>query len=183
MEKNNVLESKLEKKPLEKSRLGRGLSSLIPPSAKIAGTPPVQAEEAPAAPPAPLQAVPEPAAASEDLVQQIAVDKIIANTYQPRSLPAVAGPIRLDPSGACASARQVSVYGGVCPQPPAPAFGDAGQHSERPAFHGARQSAAVCAGLRPPLCPMVSDAFREPKRRRSAETGNGRTGGCGEKPF
>ena len=89
MEKNNVLDknSKLEKKPLEKSRLGRGLSSLIPPSAKIAAAP-VQAEEAPAAPTVPLspaQDASEAASSSEDLVQQIAVDKIIANTYQPRS--------------------------------------------------------------------------------------------------
>lgn len=88
MEKNNVLEKNktLEKKPLEKSRLGRGLSSLIPPSAKIAVTSPAPAEEpapeapAPPAPPAAAEAVP-----SEDSVQQIAVDKIIANTYQPRS--------------------------------------------------------------------------------------------------
>ncbi len=85
MEKNNTLEknSKLEKKPLEKSRLGRGLSSLIPPSAKIAVTSPAPSEEAPIAPPAQAQAAPVPT--SEDLVQQIAVDKIIANTYQPRS--------------------------------------------------------------------------------------------------
>ena len=90
MEKNNVLEKNkaLEKKPLEKSRLGRGLSSLIPPSAKIAVTPPVQAEEVPAAPatpPAPTQDAPEASSSSDDMVQQIAVDKIIANTYQPRS--------------------------------------------------------------------------------------------------
>ena len=85
MEKNNVLEKKIpEKKPLDKSRLGRGLSSLIPPSAKTAVTPPVQADEAPA-PPAPLPAATEETPANEDLVQQIAVAKIIANTYQPRS--------------------------------------------------------------------------------------------------
>jgi len=90
LEKNNVLENKiLEKKPLEKSRLGRGLSSLIPPSAKIAVTPSAPLEEAPlvteaASPPAPATSV-SSAAPSEDSVQQIAVDKIIANTYQPRS--------------------------------------------------------------------------------------------------
>ena len=90
MEKNNVLEKKTaEKKPLEKSRLGRGLSSLIPPSAKTAVTPPASAEEARPAAEAPAPPVPPPAAAetvsSEDSVRQIAVDKIIANTFQPRS--------------------------------------------------------------------------------------------------
>ena len=88
MEKNNVLEKILEKKPLEKSRLGRGLSSLIPPSAKIAVAPSAPAEEKPTTE-APTLPVPPPAAAgaapSEDSVQQIAVDRIIANTYQPRS--------------------------------------------------------------------------------------------------
>lgn len=90
MEKNNVLEKNktLEKKPLEKSRLGRGLSSLIPPSAKIAVAPPAPVEEARLAPEAPAPPAPPAAAGftpSEDSVQQIAVDKIIANTYQPRS--------------------------------------------------------------------------------------------------
>ena len=90
MEKNNVLEKKTaEKKPLEKSRLGRGLSSLIPPSAKSAVAPPAPAEEARPVAEAPAPLVPPPATAeivsSEDSVRQIAVDKIIANTYQPRS--------------------------------------------------------------------------------------------------
>ena len=89
MEKNRLLE---KNKPLDKSRLGRGLSALIPPSAKIAVTP--RAEEAPAAKtPALLASPPLPApeavfsetVSSEDGVQQIAIDKIIANTYQPRS--------------------------------------------------------------------------------------------------
>ncbi len=91
MEKNNVLGKKTaEKKPLEKSRLGRGLSSLIPPSAKTAVTPPASAEEArtvveaPAPPPAAAETVAE-TVSSEESVRQIAVDKIIANTYQPRS--------------------------------------------------------------------------------------------------
>ena len=74
MEKNN--------KPMDKSRLGRGLSSLIPPSAKapVAARP----EPAPAATPSPP---PQPAAPAEMEagVQQVALDKIIANTYQPRS--------------------------------------------------------------------------------------------------
>ena len=77
-------------KPLDKSRLGRGLSALIPPSAKIAVTP--RTEENPAATaPAPPQLAPEPESAAlevtpvEDGVRQIAMDKIIANTYQPRS--------------------------------------------------------------------------------------------------
>lgn len=83
MEKNSKLMEK--NKPLDKSRLGRGLSALIPPSAKIAVTPrtedvpPAQTPALPASPP-----LPEPEAA-EDGVQQILIDKIIANTYQPRS--------------------------------------------------------------------------------------------------
>lgn len=65
-------------KPLEKSRLGRGLSSLIPPSAKAPAvpspvSPPPSSEPAPAAP------VPDGG------VQQIALDAITANTYQPRT--------------------------------------------------------------------------------------------------
>lgn len=75
-------------KPLEKSRLGRGLSALIPPSAKTAVTPAAPVDEQPA-PKAPAPPALPPASAEtsqgEDLVQQIAVDKIIANTYQPRS--------------------------------------------------------------------------------------------------
>ncbi len=94
MEKNSLLEKNglLEKKkPVEKSRLGRGLSSLIPPSAKSAVTPPTAPAEAPVlessapSPSAPASDAPAPAAAAEDMVQQIAVGKIIANTYQPRS--------------------------------------------------------------------------------------------------
>ncbi len=88
MEKNNALEKNVEKnKPVDKSRLGRGLSSLIPPSAKIAVTP--RAEDAPAAanvpslPSAPAE--PEVLSGADDGVQQISIDKIIANTYQPRS--------------------------------------------------------------------------------------------------
>jgi ParB family chromosome partitioning protein len=87
LEKNNVQAKNKtpEKKPLEKSRLGRGLSSLIPPSAKIAVTPPAPAEAAFVPVKAPDLPAAEPNSVSEDLVQQIAVDKIIANTYQPRS--------------------------------------------------------------------------------------------------
>ena len=89
MEKNSTLEKNktVEKKPLEKSRLGRGLSSLIPPSAKIAVTPPAQVEEMPPAPEvsAPPATPSTEMTPSEDSVQQIAVDKIIANIYQPRS--------------------------------------------------------------------------------------------------
>ena len=91
MEKNSLLEKNgREKKPAEKSRLGRGLSSLIPPSAKSAVTPPAPMS-APAEAPAPELLAPpsapaaDVAAAAEDLVQQIAVGRIIANTYQPRS--------------------------------------------------------------------------------------------------
>lgn len=88
MEKNKILE---KNKPLDKNRLGRGLSALIPPSAKIAVTPRTEllpVEDAPAAvkasaPPAPSPS--EPDVPAEDGVQQIAMDKITANTYQPRS--------------------------------------------------------------------------------------------------
>ena len=89
MEKNSTLDKTTEKnKTPDKSRLGRGLSALIPPSAKIAVTP--RPEEAPAAkmpalPASPAPAEPEVIAGTDDGVQQIAIDKIIANTYQPRS--------------------------------------------------------------------------------------------------
>ena len=86
MEKNSLME---KNKPLDKSRLGRGLSSLIPPSAKIAVTPRTETlppEDAPAAAlPAAAEASAAEISAAEDSVQQIAVDKINASTYQPRS--------------------------------------------------------------------------------------------------
>ena len=79
-------------KTLEKSRLGRGLASLIPPSAKSPVTPlpapasPPYAFSPPAAAPPPVKhAAPPLPVVSEDGVQQIAIEKIIANTYQPRS--------------------------------------------------------------------------------------------------
>ena len=85
MEKNSSLEKNkiLDKnKPADKSRLGRGLAALIPPSAKSAVTP--RAEETPS--PATVSAPPaSPENAADDGVQQIAIDRIIANTYQPRS--------------------------------------------------------------------------------------------------
>ena len=78
-------------KTLDKSRLGRGLSSLIPPSAKapVPETPsPAPPTNAPRRPgemvfisPPPPPAVPDGDAG----VQQIALDKIVANIYQPRS--------------------------------------------------------------------------------------------------
>ena len=93
MEKNSTLEKNkiLEKnKTAEKSRLGRGLSSLIPPSAKAAVSSPAPKEKESAA----VEAVPvkaasplpsPPAPELEEGVHQIAIDKIIANTYQPRT--------------------------------------------------------------------------------------------------
>ena len=70
----------MEKNKLpEKSRLGRGLSSLIPPTAKapIVERP---AQTSPlASPPSPTPAEPKSS------VQQIALSKIVANTYQPRT--------------------------------------------------------------------------------------------------
>ncbi len=76
MEKNNTVD---KNKPLEKSRLGRGLSSLIPPIAKAptvspSASPPPSPEPAPATSPS-----------SDSGVQQIALDAITANTYQPRT--------------------------------------------------------------------------------------------------
>jgi ParB family chromosome partitioning protein len=82
LEKNRLVE---KNKTSEKSRLGRGLASLIPPSAKIA----VAVTPAPSEPisaamieAAPSAVAPPPA---DEGVQQISIDKIIANTYQPRS--------------------------------------------------------------------------------------------------
>ena len=86
MEKNSKLMEK--NKPLDKSRLGRGLSALIPPSAKIAVTPrteDIPPAQTPAPPASPVPAEPEVIGSMEDGVQQISIDKIIANTYQPRS--------------------------------------------------------------------------------------------------
>ncbi len=72
-------------KTLDKSRLGRGLSSLIPPSAKAPVTErPTRPEpnsslsvEAPAPPPAP--------AFAEGGVLNLPIEKIVANAYQPRT--------------------------------------------------------------------------------------------------
>lgn len=65
-------------KPLEKSRLGRGLSSLIPPSGKAPAVPsPVSPQ--PSSEPAPAVLT------TDGGVQQIALDAITANTYQPRT--------------------------------------------------------------------------------------------------
>lgn len=73
-------------KTLDKSRLGRGLSSLIPPSAKapVAERParpdptPMPAADMPAPPPA-------SAPAGEGGVLNLPVEKIVANAYQPRT--------------------------------------------------------------------------------------------------
>ncbi len=73
-------------KTLDKSRLGRGLSSLIPPSAKapVSERPtqtepvPTPAAEASAPPPAPISA-------PEAGVLHLPIEKIIANAYQPRT--------------------------------------------------------------------------------------------------
>ena len=73
-------------KTLDKSRLGRGLSSLIPPSAKASVAerparpdPTASASmEAPVPPPASVQA-------SEAGVLHLPVEKIVANAYQPRT--------------------------------------------------------------------------------------------------
>lgn len=88
MEKNN--------KTPDKSRLGRGLSSLIPPSVKApvaAPTPPPPTSTPPAPRPSDQRRPGEmvfitpspPPVESDGGVSQIALDKIVANTYQPRS--------------------------------------------------------------------------------------------------
>ena len=77
MEKNNLEKNKA----LDKSRLGRGLSSLIPPSVKAPVVERTVSAPAPPPPPALPIAVPEP----ETGVNEIALDKIKANTYQPRT--------------------------------------------------------------------------------------------------
>ena len=73
-------------KTLDKSRLGRGLSSLIPPSAKApVADRPTRTEpatsspiEAPTPPPAPTQA-------GDAGVLHLPIEKIVANAYQPRT--------------------------------------------------------------------------------------------------
>lgn len=73
-------------KTLEKSRLGRGLSSLIPPSAKMPVTerpaPPQGHKGAEFPPPAPLLSE---APLMEAGIRSLPVKNIAANTYQPRS--------------------------------------------------------------------------------------------------
>ncbi len=78
LEKNRLLE---KNKTLDKSRLGRGLSALIPPSATAVTVRPVPIET----PPAPSASPELSASEITDGVQQVPIDKIIANTYQPRS--------------------------------------------------------------------------------------------------
>ena len=65
----------------EKSRLGRGLSSLIPPTAKA----PVMERPAQAIPVAPPPSSAPVALEIDGGIQQIALNKIAANTYQPRT--------------------------------------------------------------------------------------------------
>ena len=69
-------------KPLDKSRLGRGLSSLIPPSAKPPVSERLTRSEIPSA--VPLEAA-SPPPASEAGVLNLPVEKIVANAYQPRT--------------------------------------------------------------------------------------------------
>ena len=91
LEKSNLEKSNLEKntkdtmeknKPLDKSRLGRGLSSLIPPSAKAPVADRLARSEP--APSAPTEA-PSPPPASDAGVLNLLIEKIVANAYQPRT--------------------------------------------------------------------------------------------------
>ena len=86
MEKNRDEKMRDEKnKTLDKSRLGRGLSSLIPPSAKAPLTErPAQSISAPAPNEAPSPP-PVPAQALEAGILHLPIEKIVANTYQPRT--------------------------------------------------------------------------------------------------
>lgn len=82
MEKNN--------KPAEKSRLGRGLSSLIPPSAKasVAAPPPAPAQHHPdQRKPGEMVFLSPPASPAEEEagIQQVLIEKIVTNAYQPRT--------------------------------------------------------------------------------------------------
>ena len=73
-------------KPLDKSRLGRGLSSLIPPSAKMPV--PERLTRTEPAPPAPTEAAAPPPASQEAPdagVLNLPIAKIVANAYQPRT--------------------------------------------------------------------------------------------------
>ncbi len=73
-------------KPLDKSRLGRGLSSLIPPSAKAPV--PERLTRTEAASPTPVEAAPPPPASQEAPdagVLNLPIAKIVANAYQPRT--------------------------------------------------------------------------------------------------
>ena len=78
MEKNSV-----EKNKMDKSRLGRGLSSLIPPAAKspVMDRPARSAPAEISSPPPASPAVPEP----EGGVRQLPLAAIVANAYQPRT--------------------------------------------------------------------------------------------------
>ena len=73
-------------KPLDKSRLGRGLSSLIPPSARTpSAEAPARAQPAPSAPMEKAM-VPLPASDSPaEVGVLLPIAKIVANAYQPRT--------------------------------------------------------------------------------------------------
>lgn len=75
MEKSSTLN---KNKPAEKSRLGRGLSALIPPAPR-----PALKEPETAAPTSPAQATPEPSGGEQ--VQELPLASIIPNEYQPRT--------------------------------------------------------------------------------------------------
>jgi len=82
LEKSNMEKNK----PLDKSRLGRGLSSLIPPSARTpVAEAPARPQTAPAAPVETAAApLPDPAPPA-DVGVLLPIVKIVANAYQPRT--------------------------------------------------------------------------------------------------
>ena len=85
MEKNNSEKNSSEKNKMpDKSRLGRGLSSLIPPSVKAPVAAPRPSDQR--RPDEMVSITPSRLPVETDGgVSQIALDKIVANTYQPRS--------------------------------------------------------------------------------------------------
>lgn len=79
MEKNSLLD---KNKPGEKSRLGRGLSALIPPAPRPTAPGPTPD---PAAAPPPAVAAPTPPPDTSDQVQEVPIAAIVPNAFQPRT--------------------------------------------------------------------------------------------------
>lgn len=81
MEKNSLMD---KNKPAEKSRLGRGLSALIPPAPRPAPAAVPSAPERTATAPTPAAPAPAPPDKAEQ-VQEIPIAAIVPNSFQPRT--------------------------------------------------------------------------------------------------